>query len=99
MKELIVISGKGGTGKTSVVAAFATLAGNAALADCDVDADNLHLLLDPQVQESHEFIGGSTAVIDPENCAVCGLCEELCRFGAPHDCGLNRLGMPAPFEI
>lgn len=99
MKELVVISGKGGTGKTSVVAAFAALAGNAALADCDVDAANLHLLLDPQVQESHEFVGGSTAVIDPESCTVCGVCEELCRFGAPHDCGLNLQGMPAPYEI
>ena len=99
MKELVVISGKGGTGKTSVVAAFAALAGNAALADCDVDAANLHLLLDPQVQESHEFVGGSIAVIDPEKCTSCGLCEELCRFGAVHDCGLNRQGMPAPFEI
>jgi MinD superfamily P-loop ATPase len=82
-----------------VVASFAALADNAALADCDVDAANLHLLLDPQVQESHEFVGGSIAVIDPENCTVCGLCEELCRFGAPHECGLNRQGMPAPFEI
>jgi MinD superfamily P-loop ATPase len=99
VKELVVISGKGGTGKTSVVAAFAALAGNTALADCDVDAANLHLLLDPQVQETHEFIGGSIAVIDPENCTVCGLCEELCRFGAPHNGSLNRQGMPAPFEI
>ena len=99
MKELVVISGKGGTGKTSVVAALATLADNATLADCDVDAANLHLLLDPQVQESYEFVGGSIAVTDAESCTVCRLCEQLCCFGAPHNGGLNRQGLPAPYEI
>jgi len=99
VKELVVISGKGGTGKTSVVAAFAALAGNATLADCDVDAANLHLVLNPRIQESHDFVGGKTAVIDPEGCTACGVCAELCRFYAPHDCGLDRLGMPAPYEI
>ncbi len=99
MKELVVISGKGGTGKTSVVAAFAALAGNATLADCDVDAANLHLVLNPQIQESHDFVGGKTAVIDPEGCTACGVCAELCRFDAPHDGGLDRQGMPAPYAI
>ncbi len=64
MKELVVISGKGGTGKTSLVASFAILAGNAVLADCDVDAADLHLLLPPDVKEKHDFWSGHEAVID-----------------------------------
>ena len=82
MKELVVISGKGGTGKTSIVAAFATLADNAVLADCDVDAADLHLILDPTVIRREAFSGGSRARIETERCTDCGKCAELCRFGA-----------------
>lgn len=82
MKELVVISGKGGTGKTSLMAAFASLAENKALCDADVDAADLHLLLDPEIKERHDFQGGSIAVVDPDRCTECGLCRDLCRFDA-----------------
>jgi MinD superfamily P-loop ATPase len=82
MNELVVISGKGGTGKTSVVASFAVLAEKAVLADCDVDAADLHLVLPPTVLERHKFSGGSRARIMPGHCTACGKCEELCRFDA-----------------
>jgi len=82
MKELVVISGKGGTGKTSLMAALANLAENKVLCDADVDAADLHLLMAPRVQERHDFKGGGEAIIDPEQCTACGLCRELCRFEA-----------------
>lgn len=82
MKELVIISGKGGTGKTSLSASFATLAQKAVLADCDVDAADLHILLNPQIQEREEFRSGVTAEIDPERCTGCGKCREVCRFDA-----------------
>ena len=82
MKELVVLSGKGGTGKTSVVGSLASLAGNKVLADCDVDAADLHLLLSPEPRETHEFRSGQTAVIDDDICTGCGTCEQVCRFGA-----------------
>lgn len=86
MKQFVILSGKGGTGKTSLTAAFAHLAHQdafrAVLADADVDAANLELVLDPRVLEEHDFIGGKLAVIDPEKCEGCGLCEQVCRFSA-----------------
>jgi MinD superfamily P-loop ATPase len=82
MKELVVISGKGGTGKTSIVGAFAYLAKNKVLCDADVDAADLHLLTEPTIRERHEFRSGHKAVIDPEKCTGCGLCRELCRYHA-----------------
>lgn len=82
LPELVVISGKGGTGKTSIVASFFALAEQAGVADCDVDAADLHLVLDPTVRELRPFSGGKTAVIDPELCQGCGLCAEHCRFEA-----------------
>ncbi len=81
-RELVVISGKGGTGKTSIVAAFAALAGGAVLADCDVDAADLHLVLGPEFGKEHEFSGRRRAIIDPEACTACGRCAEVCRFAA-----------------
>jgi MinD superfamily P-loop ATPase len=81
-KELVVISGKGGTGKTSVVASFAALADSIVLADCDVDAADLHLVLDPEIIRRESFSGGKRARIDPDRCIGCGKCAELCRFGA-----------------
>jgi MinD superfamily P-loop ATPase len=82
MRELTVISGKGGTGKTSLVAAMATLAPSVVCADCDVDAADLHLLLAPEIKERHDLEGGLTASIDSDSCSACGTCHELCRFGA-----------------
>ncbi len=82
MKELVVISGKGGTGKTSIVASFAALAENCVLADCDVDAADLHLVLEPQIISRQDFSGGSRAEIVPENCTACGECMRVCRFDA-----------------
>jgi MinD superfamily P-loop ATPase len=82
IEELVVISGKGGTGKTSLAASFAVLAGNAVIADCDVDAADLHLLLTPRVRERHEFKSGHEALVRNEDCAGCGMCREYCRFDA-----------------
>ncbi len=82
MKELVVISGKGGTGKTSMVASFAALAGRLVLADCDVDAADLHLVLEPEIIEQEDFSGGSRARIITEKCSACGKCREVCRFNA-----------------
>jgi MinD superfamily P-loop ATPase len=85
MRKMTVLSGKGGTGKTTITASLAVLSIEAVLADCDVDASNLHLLLKPEVKETIEFKGLNLAVIDPEKCIQCGLCEEKCRFDAIHD--------------
>ncbi|MGB2862146.1 MAG: ATP-binding protein [Sedimentisphaerales bacterium] len=82
MKELVVISGKGGTGKTSIVAAFAALAKKAVLADCDVDAADLHLVLEPKVKRTNDFSGGRQASIIAEKCIGCGKCQDMCRFDA-----------------
>ncbi len=82
MKELVIISGKGGTGKTSITASFAALADRAVIADCDVDAADLHLVLSPQVKHRHEFHSGHEAVIREEDCIGCGTCKENCRFDA-----------------
>jgi MinD superfamily P-loop ATPase len=81
-RELVVVSGKGGTGKTSIVASFFALAREAAVADCDVDAANLHLVLAPGVLQRAPFCGGSFAVIDAARCTGCGICLERCRFHA-----------------
>ena len=85
MKEVVVLSGKGGTGKTSVVGSLAALAQNKVLADCDVDASDLHLLLNPSVKEKNEFWSGQVAFIDQEKCTQCGLCQDVCRFEAIRD--------------
>jgi len=82
VKEIVVISGKGGTGKTSITAAFAALAPNAILADCDVDAADLHLILQPEIQETHDFSGGKLAKVRSDACIGCGRCAEVCRFDA-----------------
>ncbi|NQT26747.1 4Fe-4S binding protein [candidate division KSB1 bacterium] len=82
--EIVVISGKGGTGKTSLVASFCALEKNIAIADCDVDAADLHLILKPEIQERGWFSGGNLATIDPDKCTGCGICAEHCRFEAIH---------------
>ena len=85
MKEVVVLSGKGGTGKTCITGSLAALAPSKVLADCDVDAADLHLLLSPSVKEENEFWSGQVAVIDEEKCTECGLCQEVCRFDAIKD--------------
>jgi MinD superfamily P-loop ATPase len=82
MKQLVVISGKGGTGKTIISAAISTLAQNSVIADCDVDAANLHLLLHPEIQETQLFTGGDKAQIDVDKCTRCKECKDICRFDA-----------------
>jgi MinD superfamily P-loop ATPase len=85
MRQLVILSGKGGTGKTTVAAALAHLASqdlSIVLADADVDAANLELVLDPTKQEIQDFTGGKLAVIDPEVCTACGTCDTVCRFEA-----------------
>ena len=82
MRELVVVSGKGGTGKTSVVASFAALAENSVFADCDVDAADLYLVLGPKVKRREEFRAGRVARIRQDDCTGCGKCAELCRFDA-----------------
>lgn len=104
MKELLVISGKGGTGKTTLVASFARLAERVVLADCDVDAADLHLLLKPKVLQEGTFYGGRKPQVDLDRCRGCGRCTDLCRFGAIENgevdliecegCGLCALGCP-----
>ncbi len=80
--ELTVVSGKGGTGKTSLSASFAVLAGRCVIADCDVDAADLHLVLSPTVERREVFRCGNSAVIRPRDCTGCGVCRRLCRFEA-----------------
>jgi MinD superfamily P-loop ATPase len=106
LKQIVVVSGKGGTGKTSVVASLASLAaGKAVIADCDVDAPDLHLILRPDAKESRDFFGMKMAVVDRSRCTECGSCQEHCRFGAIRGsevdpmlcegCGVCRLVCPA----
>ena len=85
MHEITIISGKGGTGKTSVTAAFARLVGSSVICDLDVDASDLPLLLSPQIDETMEFRAGKVAVLDKEACPECGVCLRYCRFGAIMD--------------
>ena len=85
IREIVIVSGKGGTGKTSLAAAFAALAKNGILCDADVDAADLHLLMQPEVKERTDFMGGSKAVINPDLCTGCSTCRTLCRFDAISD--------------
>jgi MinD superfamily P-loop ATPase len=85
MKEVVILSGKGGTGKTSIVGSLAALAEGKALSDCDVDAADLHLLLSPSLKQETEFWSGQLAHIDWDKCTECGLCQDLCRFDAIRD--------------
>jgi len=85
MKEVVILSGKGGTGKTSIVGSFAALAQSKVLTDCDVDAADLHLLLSPSIKQENEFWSGQVAFIDEKKCTQCGLCQDVCRFDAIDD--------------
>ena len=83
MKEIVVISGKGGTGKTSITAAFSYLGGkDIVVADCDVDAADMHLLMQPDFNKTEDFYSGLLAIINPDKCTNCGACAEICRFDA-----------------
>jgi len=82
LKQVTIISGKGGTGKTTITASLAALSGNSVVADCDVDAANLHLLLKPEIRKRHSFSGSSEAQINEEICTGCGICRDHCRFDA-----------------
>lgn len=82
MKQLLIASGKGGTGKTSLCSAFASLTSKALLADCDVDASDLHLILTPKINDQEVFISGKEAKISPSLCNYCGKCKNFCRFDA-----------------
>ena len=85
VNEVAVISGKGGTGKTTVCAALGVIAEDVVMADCDVDAPDLHILLNPSIKTATEFVASKVAVIDENLCTECGLCGEACRFGAITD--------------
>lgn len=89
IKELVCISGKGGTGKTSIVASFAALAQGHVMADCDVDAPDLHLVLQPRIIHTEDFSGGMRARINQEVCEASGKCRDVCRFGAVGRFGEN----------
>jgi len=91
MREVVVLSGKGGTGKTSIVGSFAVLAKEKVMVDCDVDAADLYLLLQATMRERHEFWSGQIAVIDGDKCTRCGLCQEICRFKVINDFQINAI--------
>ena len=82
MKELVILSGKGGTGKTSLTASFAVLASGCLLCDADVDAADLHLLMQPDIKQRTDFQGGGVAIIDSQRCTGCGTCIDMCRWSA-----------------
>ena len=90
--EIAVISGKGGTGKTTVCVALGMIAGDIVMADCDVDAPDVHIILDPTINSATDFIASKVAVIDEDLCTECGLCEESCRFHAISDSKVDPLG-------
>ena len=89
--EIAVVSGKGGTGKTTISAAFVAIAGDIVMADCDVDAPDLHILLQPDMFQTDEFISSKIAKINQDLCTNCGLCEEACRFNAIHLPDINPI--------
>jgi len=99
MEEIVILSGKGGTGKTSVTASRAALADRPVLADCDVDASNLPLILNPRLRHQETFIGGLRARIQPGHCVACGKCKELCRFDAVFFDGPPNGQVPRTYRV
>jgi len=91
VRQLAIVSGKGGTGKTTIAGAFAFLAKNKVMVDCDVDAADLHLLLKPKILTQEKFYGGRSPSVDLEKCTQCGLCTEVCRFHAINDGAVDRI--------
>jgi MinD superfamily P-loop ATPase len=97
MKEVVVISGKGGTGKTSIAASIVSLTGTSVIADCDVDASDLHLVLSPKIKQREQFKSGHEAVIRKKDCIGCGTCKDKCRFDAVRE--FRRSGRVSSFVI
>lgn len=91
MRQITILSGKGGTGKTTLTASFAALAKRLVVADCDVDAPDLHMLLKPTVMRKQEFKGSKVAVMDRSKCIKCGICEERCRFNAINELEIDPI--------
>ncbi|KYH42830.1 MAG: MinD superfamily P-loop ATPase [Candidatus Bathyarchaeota archaeon B63] len=91
MRQITILSGKGGTGKTTLTASFAALAKRLVVADCDVDAPDLHMLLKPTVMRKQEFRGSKVAVMDRSKCIKCGICEERCRFNAINELEIDPI--------
>lgn len=93
MKQLLILSGKGGTGKTTIAGAFIKFNDIKAFADCDVDAPNLHMIVElGSPQKTSSFYGLKKAVIDSQKCVKCGLCEKFCRFDAIKNCNIEEFG-------
>ena len=90
-REIAIVSGKGGTGKTTITAAFIAISQNVIMADCDVDAPDLHILLQPDMNKTEEFVSSKVAVIDEATCTGCGVCESSCRFDAAHPPDINSI--------
>ena len=90
INQIAIVSGKGGTGKTTIAAALSSLFDKKVIADCDVDAANLHLILNPEVKIARDFFGGELAMIDPDTCTNCMKCVEVCRYNAINDSLGNR---------
>jgi len=95
MKQIVFISGKGGTGKSTIVASLSLLIANKMIADCDVDAPNLHLLIPSEMIQKKDYSGASVAWINPESCIACGLCRQVCRYNAITE---NFVVLPMPCE-
>jgi MinD superfamily P-loop ATPase len=91
VREVAIVSGKGGTGKTTIAAAFMAIAGALVMADCDVDAPDLHILLQPDVKQTEEFISSKIAIINEDACTNCNLCQTACRFDAAHPPDINPI--------
>ena len=92
VNEIAVISGKGGTGKTTVCVALGMIADNVVMADCDVDAPDVHIILNPSINSATDFVGSKVALIDQDLCTECGLCEEACRFHAITNFKVDPIG-------
>lgn len=90
-RQIVVLSGKGGTGKTTLSAALAKLINKKNIIDCDVDAANLHLVLKPEIMNQYDFSGGKKAVIEPDKCDECGLCKTICRFDAIKNLAIDQI--------
>ncbi len=82
LRQIAIVSGKGGTGKTTLSASFSYLTRERVMADCDVDAPNLHIILKPEVKNAHKYIGSKKAILDQSKCVKCGICQQVCRFDA-----------------
>jgi len=87
MEEIAIVSGKGGAGKTSIVGGIISILKDIVIADCDVDAPDMYIILSPEIEKQIEFHGGRFPVLDQEKCINCGICEEKCRFDAVHTIG------------